>query len=228
MLIFDVMRTLALPLVAAMLVVSCGQVSEPPPPSFKFEVKAESDPGVPVAGVVLTRVNKEVGKTDASGKASMVFQGNEGDTFDVYVRCPEADFMSPITPIVVRLSKLSDGKVMSASVSCTPLKRRVVVAVRADGGPNLPVIYFGREVARTDASGAAHFLVTGKPGEQLQFTLGTDEPGNDLIQPKNPNLTVLVKNSDEVYVVDQPFQQQKVVVKTVRLAPVHHSGPRPL
>jgi hypothetical protein len=220
---------LALPLVAASLV-SCGQVSEPPPPSFKFEVKAESDPGVPVSGVVLTRVNKEVGKTDATGKASMVFQGNEGDTFDIYVRCPEADYMSPTQPIVVRLSKLSDGKVLSASVRCSPLKRKVVVAVRADGGPNLPVVYYGNVVARTDSAGAAHFFVIAKPSEQLQFTLSTDEPGNELIQPKNPNLTVLVKDQDDVYIVDQPFQQQKVVHKVVtqQQTVVHHSGPKPL
>ncbi len=219
---------LVLPLIAAS-VVSCGQVSEPPAPSFKFEVKAESDPGVFVPGVLLTRTGKEIGKTDASGKASMVFQGNEGDTFDLYVKCPEADYMSPLAPIVVRLSKLSDGKSLSASVRCSPLKRKVVVAVRADGGPNLPVIYYGNVVARTDAAGAAHFFVIAKPSEQLQFTLNTDEPGNELIMPKNPNLTVLVKDQDDVYIVDQPFQQQKVIRRFVQGgSAVHHSGPRPL
>ncbi len=221
------MSLLALPL-AAVSVISCGQVSEPPPPSFKFEVKAESDPGVPISGVILTRTGKEIGKTDAAGKASMVFQGNEGDTFDLYVKCPEADYMSPLTPIVVRLSKLSDGKSLSASVRCSPLKRKVVVAVRADGGPNLPVIYYGNVIARTDSAGAAHFFVIAKPSEQLQFTLSTDEPGNDRIQPKNPNLTVLVKDQDDVYIVDQPFQQQKTVVVVHSAPAIHHNGPRPL
>ena len=59
--------------------------------------------------------------------------------------------------------------------------RRVVVAVRAENGPNLPVTYLGRAVGRTDASGAAHVLLAMHPGDQ--FSLGLDTSGNKRIPP---------------------------------------------
>ncbi len=204
----------------------CGNVSNPPLPEFKFEVKAESDPGVPVGGVTITRSGKEVGTTDATGKATLTFKGAEGDSFDLYIKCP-TDYSSPMTPTSVRLSRLADGKIMSGTVRCSPSKRKVVIAVRAEGGPNLPVMYFNREVARTDGAGAAHFFVTGKPGEQLQFTLDTSDKSNELLQPQNPNLTVLVKDQDDVYVVDQPFQKRRTIVRVIPRT-VIHNGPRPL
>jgi len=53
--------------------------------------------------------------------------------------------------------------------------RRVVVAVRAENGPNLPVMYLDRAVTRTDAGGAASFALEVPPGSQFTVALNTIE-----------------------------------------------------
>ena len=49
--------------------------------------------------------------------------------------------------------------------------RRVVVAVKAENGPNLPVMYLNHAITRTDPSGAARFVLDVAPGAQFKVTL---------------------------------------------------------
>src|SRR5207247_1568943 len=100
----------------------------------------------------------EVVTTDVEGMGKIQLAGNEGDIFDIAVACPEG-FRSPAKPVHVVLHRLAEAdKTPEYAVSCPPTTRTVVVAVRADNGANLPVRYLGREVARTDSSGVAHFV----------------------------------------------------------------------
>ena len=92
---------------------------------------------------------------------------------------------------------------------CPPLYRNVVVAVRAENGPNLPVMYLGQMYARTDASGAAHFMVRVRPYEQFDVTLATSEKGNEWLRPQNPAKAFVAKAQDEVMFFDQRFQVEK-------------------
>ena len=80
-------------------------------------------------------------------------------------------------------------------------------AVKAEGGPKLPIKYLGREVARTDASGAAHFLMKLKPGEQITLQFDTSE--YDKLRPQNPTVSLFVGQSDAIELVKQPFQVEK-------------------
>ncbi len=210
------------PVFAAVSAAGCSSMQATPPPDFKFAVTVESDPGVAMSGAVISRGGKEIARSDAAGKALLAFKGAEGETIDLYVKCPE-DYLSPTRPISVRLSKLADDKILGETVRCAATKRKVVVSLRTDNAVNVPVIYFGREIARTDTSGAASFYVTGKPGETLQFTLDTSDKSFERLRPQSPQLAVLVGDHDEIYPLMQRFELQKQVVVTVR-----RQGPRPL
>ncbi len=102
------------------------------------------------------------------------------------------------------------------------------VAVRSENGNNLPVKYLNKDVARTDAWGTATFMVTGKPGDHMDFTLDTSDKGNENLRPQNPIVSVVVENKDNYYSYDAPFQVVKpkiVVVAPHRPQPI---GPTPL
>lgn len=201
----------------------CGkQLDAPPPPPFKLSIKVDSDPNHPLAGAKVLHQDHEVGVTQADGRALVTLKGNEGDTAQITVRCPETNQQPP--PFTVALRRLADNKVPEYAIQCAPLLRRVVVGVRADNGANLPVMFLGSVVARTDASGAAHFALDVKPGEQFEVSLKTDDQPKLL--PKNPIRTFVMPPRDEVVVFNQAFafEKKKVVYHGV----AKPTGPRPV
>lgn len=207
---------LALVLVAVAALVTAGCEDPPPPAPYQIAVKVEADPGQPVAGAVVSRNNKPLATTGADGRASLSMTGKDGETFDVSVKCPEA-FQSPIKPTTIRLARLADNaKAPEYQVSCPPSMRRVVVAVKADNGPNLPVVYLNRPVARTDASGAAHFALDVAPGAQFQVTLDTTEKGGEKLKPQNPSKPFTVGQHDDILMYEQKFDVEKARVYVVR------------
>jgi hypothetical protein len=97
----------------------------------------------------------------------------------------------------------------------------IIVAVRAERGPNLPVLYLGRELARTDSSGAAHLVLDVASDDVVELVLDTTEqPG---LRPKSPSLRIQPGPGDEITAVNQDFtlQQQEAVKKVAaRRGPV--------
>ncbi|HEY1955880.1 MAG TPA: hypothetical protein VGH28_09705 [Polyangiaceae bacterium] len=217
-----------LPLVAVAFITACGKLEEPPPPPFMVSVVVEADQDVPIPGAVVQRNNAEIGKTDVKGKAILTFSGEEGDQIDVWVKCPDG-FDSPTKPVTVALRRLGDPtKLAEYPVKCPPAEREVVVALLADNGPNLPVKYLGRDVARTDASGAATFMLKGKPGDHLDFLIDTSAKENEKLRPQNPSVSVMVDNKDGFYSLDQPFQVQKARIVMVQRRLPQAIGPTEL
>jgi len=211
-----------LPLLFAPLaiVASCKQLEEPPAPPFRVAVVVQSDKDVPLPGVIIRRGDKDLGKTEPNGKAILTFHGEEGDQIDVWVKCPDG-FDSPSKPTTVALRRLADPtKVAEYNAMCPPAERKVIVAVRADNAPNVPVKFLGREVGRTDPSGAFTYMITGKPGDHLDFTLDTSEKANENLRPQSPTMSLVVDNKDNYYQLDQPFQIQRAKV-------VYRERPRP-
>ncbi len=207
---------------------ACKNLEEPPAPPFQIAVSVEADKGVPLPGAIVQRNNKEIGKTDGTGKAVVTFRGEDGDQLDVYVKCPEG-FDSPTKPTTILLRRLGDPKKLAEySVLCPPAERRVVVLLRSDNGANLPVKFLGRDVARTDASGAATFMLNGKPGDHLDFTLDTSDKANEKLRPQNPTVSVVVDSKDSYYPLDQPFQVQKTTVVVRAPQRPQAIGPTPL
>jgi hypothetical protein len=215
-------------LALSLMTTACPKLEEPPPPPFRVAVTVEADKGVPLPGAVIQRNNKEIARTEGNGKAIATFRGEDGDQLEVWVKCPDG-FDSPIKPITIILRRLADpNKLAEYPVLCPPAERKVVVAIRADNGGNLPVKYLGRDIARTDASGAATFMLSGKPGDHLDFTLDTSDKSNEMLRPQNPSMSVVVDGKDSYYPLDQPFQVQKVHVVVVAPHRPQPLGPTPL
>ena len=214
---FDVMKLSTLRAaivigVTALGPAGCKDLDPPVAPPFQIFVRVESDPGQRVTGATVSRNSKVLGTTGPDGRAMLTVNGAEGETTDVTVKCPDA-FMSPQKPTSIRLTRFADKtKVPEYSVMCPPTLRRVVVAVKADNGPNLPVLYLGKVITRTDVSGAAHFALEVAPGAQFQVTLDTAE--NTRLKPTSPSKPFTAPQHDEILVFDQKFEveRQKTVV----------------
>ena len=190
---------------------TAGCAEPPKPPSFLIAVKVESDPGRPISGASIARTNRLLGTTDAAGRATLSLEGVEGEITDVNVTCPEG-FQTPAKAVNIRLTRLAEkSKIPEYAVQCPPSMRRVVVAVRADNGAHLPVMYLDKAVTRTDASGAASFALEVPPGAQFTVAL-------------SPSKLFVVRAHDDVFLFDQKFEVEK---KRVYVPPPPH-GPRAL
>lgn len=189
---------------------------------YQFSVHISGDPGRAVAGASLTFKGRQLAASDSSGIAKLSAQGQEGETVDFGVTCPEG-YRSPTAPLSVRLTTLrDDSRIPEYQATCAPALRDVVVAVRAENGADLPVKYLGREVARTDAAGAAHFLVRVEPGSQLEVALDTHDKRS--LRPQDPVAHFLTRSQDELFVFEQPFvlpHETRHTVVTGKRGPVH-------
>jgi hypothetical protein len=188
--------------------------------TFEMLVMVESDPGRPLAGAVISVSGKAEGTTAQDGRARLAFRGQEGEARELWIRCPDG-FQSPPRPLVASLRRLSDpAKLPQYDAACPPLERLVVVAVRAENGPNLPVLYLGNEVGRTDAAGAAHVMLKMKPGTSFELVLSTAERGNEALRPQNPRLPFTVRAQDDLFVFEQHFTREG---EPARNAPGHRT-----
>jgi len=186
----------------------CKDLDPPAAPPFQIFVKVESDPGKPVIGAVVTRANKVLATTGADGRGMLTLLGAEGETTDVNVKCPDA-YTSPVKATSLRLTRFADrSKVPEYGVTCPPMLRRVVVAVKADNGANLPVVYLNRIITRTDISGAAHFALEVAPGAQFQVALDTAEQPR--LKPTSPSKPFMVGQHDDIMVWEQKFDVERV------------------
>jgi hypothetical protein len=88
--------------------------------------------------------------------------------------------------------------------------RSLVISVRAPNGPDLPLKYLGKEIARTDANGAAHALLKVAPGESFNLVLDTSAPEAQQLRPQNPELRVTVPERDDIVVFEQQFTRPVV------------------
>lgn len=203
------MRTLPLLLVVAAGAFGCQALDAPPLPPQIINIRVYSDPGKPLANADILFNGSKKATTDSEGLGQLKLGGRDGDAFDIQVACPRG-YTSPDKPITVVLKRLADSKKSPEyAVSCPPSSRTIVVAVRADNGANLPVTYLGREVARTDSSGAAHILLKLQPGDQFDLMLSTEAEEAETLRPQNPIATFVVGQRDEIFTFDQKFEQEK-------------------
>ncbi|MEO6418513.1 MAG: hypothetical protein ABIP39_03860 [Polyangiaceae bacterium] len=179
---------------------------------FEIVMKVESDPGTPIPGAAIVRGGKDIIMTGADGRAKLTLAGKEGDAYEFTVRCP-ADFTSPSKGVSVYLHHLSDiTKIPEYNALCPPTTRKLVVSIRAENGANLPVLYLGKPIARTDSSGTAHILLTMKPGDQFELQLDTSEKGNERLRPRSPTGTFAMRQRDDLQSFDQKFFLEKLAV----------------
>jgi hypothetical protein len=186
------------------LALVAGCLPEPERPPFEFVVRVESDPREPLAGALVRHAGVDLGVSSPSGALRVRARGQEGERLTLNITCP-AGFRSPERPTTVTLRRAAEtARRAEYLVACPPEKRKVVIAVRATHGANLPVKVLEREVARTDASGAAHVVLAGSPEETLELTLDTSaEPR---LRPKSPSARFAVGTRDEIVVYNQSFE----------------------
>jgi len=204
-------KAMVVPVAALAVLGGCEGLKEKPPEPYEVVVHVESDPGEVVEGAHILLGANKVASTGADGTANLKLRGEEGETLLFNVNCPDG-YQAP-KPVSVTLRRIADPtKRPEYEVSCPPLTRTIVVAIRADEGPNLPVMFLGREVARTDASGAAHVSLKLRPDEAFQLMLKTsDSEEGERLRPKDPVATFRVKHQDDVVTFDQTFKVERKV-----------------
>lgn len=198
--------------VVASLVSGCGEPApeETTDVALVADIEVSSDPGRGVGNAEIVAGGRLLTTTDAKGHASVSLRGTEGDAVELAIRCPTG-FQSP-PPIAVSLRALSaDSRAPSFAARCAPLTRVVVVGIRADNGPGLPVLYLGKEVGRTDAWGAAHVVLDVHANEQVTLTLDTKAGGDKRpkLRPESPTLTFMAKDKDDFVTLDQNFEIER-------------------
>jgi len=210
----ETMRNVLAAVALSASLASCNAVNPAPQAPFEILIQVESDPGRPIPGATIWKGGKEGPTTGPDGKVTLKIHGQEGESVDLIVKCP-ADYVTAAKPLTISLRHGS--KLPEYTWSCPPAIRHMVVAVRADNGPNLPVVWFGRVIGRTDPSGAFTALFPLKPGDPLELTLDTSEKANDRIHPKNPTGSFTMKSYDDVVTFDQKFNWDPV--------PIHYVAP---
>ncbi len=202
----------------------CSTLDPPPPPPQTVVVRVSSDPGKPLQNAEVLYGGQRVGVTGGDGAAEIQLAGKDGEVFNVTIACPSG-YDSPKDPVKVTLHRLADpGKRPEYAVQCPPTTRTVVVAVRADGAANMPVTLLGREIARTDQSGAAHLMLTLEPGEQFDLMLDTSDERFADLRPQNPVASFGVGHQDDIFTFDQKFDSEKKPPVYVR-GPARPRGP---
>jgi len=171
---------------------------------YPISVRIDAGANRPVGGASVHLGKSEVGVSDADGGISLVLSGFEGQLLELAVDCPEGH-RSPEKTIAVALRTVAEtDRRPEYHARCEPLLKTLVVAVRAEHGANLPVLYLGREVARTDRDGAAHVLLRRPAEDTVELTLDTHERPE--LRPRNPSARFQIGADDEVVAFEPPLQ----------------------
>lgn len=198
--------------------VSC--TTEQTSQQYPLALRVFSDPGKPLPGALVRQNGNRVGESATNGLVDLSPSGTQGESVTFDVTCPPGH--GPATnQVSILLQRLAEPtKRPEYSVYCPPAVRTVVVAVRAENGPDLPVVYLGRERARTDRDGAAHLVLQAPAEEALELTLDTSS--NPYLHPQNPSARFRVGHQDQLFVLGRKFYADppKKRLRTPRRGPV--------
>jgi hypothetical protein len=183
-----------------------GQHSSTTP--YAVSVRVEADAGLPLEGVVISRDGSQLARTGAKGEAQLQLLGEEGAVIALEVRCPK-DHAPATAEVQVPLRRLQDGAKPSYRVACRPTLRNAVIVVRAVNGAGLPVIYLGKEVARTNDDGVTHLQLKLMPGERFELTLNTEGAGVARLIPQHATEVFVMPDRDEVMLFSPRFELKK-------------------
>jgi len=211
-------RSLRALLVASILGLTgaCSLLDQAPSPSLDVhitvKVRVLDDRGEGVAGADIGLGKTSKGLTGADGELAVKLSGRAGRIAPLTVKCPTG-FASPEKTIDVGITQLAPASPAPLfEARCTALIHSLVVAIRAENGPDLPVIYLGREVARTDPDGVAHVVLKVPPGETASLRLDTSAA--PALTPQNPDFLFKAGNRDEMLLLEQKFTivRKRVIV----------------
>jgi hypothetical protein len=192
---------------AVLLVSTLGCSSKTADDSFEISLRATSDDALPLADATFTTGESNLGKTSSSGVVNVRLRGAEGQTLPVTVICPSGyESSGELPPLrLTRTRRLGEAVAQPLAVEATCIRklRDVVLVVRAESAPNLPVRVDGKPAATT-TDGMVHLLLQlDRDVRQVSVTLDTtDQPK---LRPQNPSRTFELHGRDAVLVMDQSF-----------------------
>lgn len=173
-------------------------------------MRVSAGDGAPLAGVTVRPSSGTIGTTDKNGVTRIQIHGEEGTKVDLAIACPDG-YAAPasVTKVTVRRA----SKVPELDIPCKSYEHAVLVAFKTSGAVNVPILYLGREIARTDEAGYALVELEPKVGETLAFTLDTSaNEKHKHLRPQSPQRTVQVPDGEEVFTIEQKFVEERPVV----------------
>jgi hypothetical protein len=195
----------------------------PPAPPARVLVRVLDESKAAVANAGISTGGDLIAQTDKEGRAEVTVTGKEGAVFPLEVRCPSG-YRSPNAPILIR--RLQAPNVSDAApeylAKCSRLRHSLVIAVHAEGGPNLPILHLGKEVARSDESGKAQVIIEGEVRERVELVLSTADPKLAKVHPQNPAATFEIGDQDERKSFEVKFTRDKKAPPKV----VARTGPK--
>lgn len=203
------LRALSVASIALLGALACEGEPEPPP-RYPFTFTAHSD-GDPLEGVEITMNGSSLGTTNGQGVLRSDLTGPAGAPVRIGAVCP-AGHRSPDQEQVQTLRRVQSidpaaaARGIEVTFTCPPEHRSAVVLVHTHGQTAMPVILDGREIARTDPSGVAHLSVEMAPGTTFQVQLDTRH--NERLRPRSPTQTYTVPDHDDVFVLNQRFEEE--------------------
>ena len=202
----------------ALVFLAGGCAGRPPPSPSRVLIRVVDEAKQPVAAAEITTGSAVLSVTDPTGRAEVSVNGREGETFSIEVRCPNG-YRSK-NDSIVSVRKFDPGLPPAEYVStCTRARHSLSVDIHADGGPNLPVFYLGKEIARTDASGVTRVELEGDVGERIELTLSTASPELAKVHPQNPFASFVIEEHDAGKTFDVKLTRDKPPKKKAAAKP---------
>ena len=199
--------------IVALSAVALASCKGPPDAERRFALVfvVESDPGVRVRRARVLVDGEPVGESDSNGRVATEIRGQSGQRLTISHDCPDGH-ESPSERKALRLRTFagvgrSEPHAMEITLRCRPSKRLAVFVVRATDGPDLPILLDGERVARTNASGVAHFVTHGAPGTEYVVELETRE--RPRLLPRSPTRLITLPDADEIFVINPAFELEK-------------------
>jgi hypothetical protein len=161
--------------------------------------------------------------TGADGYANLTIVGREGARANLTIECPP-NHRQPKEPLQVALFDYASKTIPEIQARCEQERVRLGVIVRSLGAANIPLSLRGQRVGETDATGIAHVLADGEPGEALDLVFDTSASPD--LQPANPSVRLLLANHDDAALAEQRFEIKRALAPhTRRTRVVRHAAP---
>jgi hypothetical protein len=226
------LRELCQLLSASALLVACSGSTAQALKPFQVQLQAKSDDGEPVNGAKFSINNVDLGASAVDGKLLQTVRGTEGQSVLVNVSCPD-EYISPEKPTPLKLTEVrkvneTASATLGLGLTCTRKMLDVIVVVRTENAPSLPVDVGGKNLGVTDEFGNAHVHLRVERGTRtVSVTLGT--LAAPTLRPQNPSRVFELDDKDGLLLVEQSFTvERKRPVFRPTTPPRGDVGPRPI
>ena len=195
--------------VVCLVLGACGG-SLPASSTLALTFRAESDPGVPLEGVLITLDGRPLGESNSDGLLQTRVQGHAGERFEVDYRCPVGHrrLGEPMTLQLQHFEAVTDSTagVIESTLRCPPDRRIAAFVIRSASGAGLPVWLGDEQIGTIGTSGIGHFATRGPPG--TAFSVRIDSTSRPDLRPQSPVHRFTLSDRDEVFVITQDFKSR--------------------